>query len=143
MYLILQRESSAAKIFDVPVPIGSEVRYYWSKSDKELLFLYFKPTCPACIEIKPVMNKIAEQYRNKINIIGLCTNKYYKELSNSKDFNFDFMELDVVIHDALHLAFTPQVGRIDNYNVSFAFQFWHWISFESPSGWGKNFSFYR
>jgi len=101
------RFSDKQSRFSEPVPLNTKINYDWAKSQKEILFIFLKPTCPMCTPYIDSLNDLHNKYGNKIEFIGLCNPKYWNADYIAK-FNFRFMKINTEMRKALHLAFTPQ-----------------------------------
>jgi thioredoxin-related protein len=120
--LLSNRKKAVDNTFSTPVPIGTVVNYNWATSDKEIIFVFVKPTCATCALYKDSLNSLFDKYSAVLHFNGLYNPKYW-EPDYFKTFKFQSLPINSEIRNALHLAFTPQFILIENNKVTFVCNF--------------------
>lgn len=121
--LLYKKHKGADRGFDSPVPIGTTLNYDWTKSNREALFLFIKPTCGTCALYKDSINGLFDKYNKVLQFNGVYNPKYW-DMAYFKSFRFNSIPINSEIRNALHLAFTPQFVLIENNKITFVCNFY-------------------
>jgi hypothetical protein len=127
--LLYNRNLGMESGFDSPVPIGTMLNYEWTRSDKEIMFIFIKPKCGTCAIYMDSINGLFDKYSKVLQFKGLY-NSAYRDSAYFGSFSFTSEPINPEMRKVLHLAFTPQFILTENSKVTFVCNFYEEFSTE-------------